>query len=48
LAAVAYPNEVGSSLTLTVTDSTVTRNASGFGGGIAIVADEDPTVNVFG
>jgi hypothetical protein len=46
LAAVAYPNEVGSSLTVTVTDSTVTQNAAGFGGGIAIVADEDPTVNV--
>src|SRR5947207_2659597 len=44
LAAVAYPNEMGSSLNLTVTDSVVTGNAAGFGGGIAIVADDKPAV----
>src|SRR5438132_8909434 len=31
LAAVAYPNEMGSSLNLTATDSVVTGNAAGFG-----------------
>ena len=46
LAAVAYPNEMGSSLNLTVTDSVVTGNAAGFGGGIAIVADDKPAVSV--
>src|SRR5262249_31795997 len=45
----ARASDTGTTLTLTVTDSTVTRNAALWGGGIAIIPDAgpgSPTVNV--